>query len=185
MLANANFCAECGTKVFVKVVNYNTLQKVNNLMCYEGKPFTGSGVAYYFNGQKKHEETFNNGVGHGTWSYWYENGNKAQETRYCSNQFDGLETEWFENGQKKSEVNWSKGVLNGLWVSWYKNGQKEGEVIYNNGKKHGCETMWFENGQMYSKGNWDKAEQVGHWTVWKENGQKKWQGDCQHGELSS
>ena len=47
LLAHANFCPECGNKVFVKVVDYNKLQKINNLMCHEGKPYSGSGVAYY------------------------------------------------------------------------------------------------------------------------------------------
>lgn len=101
LLAEANFCTECGEKVYVKLVDYNRLQKINNLMCHEGKPYTGSGVAYYCNGQKKHEETFSNGLGHGLWSYWYENGRKAQEIRHVNNEFDGLEIEWYENGQKK------------------------------------------------------------------------------------
>ena len=86
-------------------------------MCHEGKPYSGSGVAFYCNGQKKHQETFNNGLGHGTWSYWHEDGKKAQEIRYLEKQFDGLETEWFENGQKKAEVRWSKGDLHGLSVT--------------------------------------------------------------------
>ncbi len=177
LLTNANFCSECGNKVFVQVVDYNKLQKINNLMCYEGKPYSGSGIAYYGNGQKKHQETFNHGLGHGTWCYWYEDGKKAQEIRYLDNQFDGIETEWFENGQKKMEVTWSAGVLHGLWISWYQNGQKEGEVVYHKGKKNECETLWYENGQVYSKGKWRNGEQEGEWTLWNANGQKKWQGN--------
>ena len=58
LLVNANFCSECGNKVFLKVVDYNSLQKINNLICYEGKPFSGTGNAYYPQGNKKNEETF-------------------------------------------------------------------------------------------------------------------------------
>ena len=93
LLPNVNFCPECGNKVLVNVVHYNKLQKINQLMCYEGKPFSGAGIAYYGNGQKKNEETFQNGQNNGIWKYWYENGQKAQEICYLNNQFDGLEKE--------------------------------------------------------------------------------------------
>jgi len=183
LLPNINFCSECGNKVLVNVVNYNKLQKINKLMCFEGKPFSGSGIAYYGNAQKKNEETFKDGMGHGRWTYWYENGQKAQEICYLNNQFDGLEQEWYENAQQKTQIAWSKGQLHGVYISWYENGQKEGEINYCESKKHGCETLWYENGQMYSKGSWEKGVQVGYWIAWKENGQKKWQGYCEAGEI--
>mgnify|MGYP002150302864 CR=1 FL=1 len=183
LLISANFCTECGNKVFVNIVDYNKLHKINNVMCYEGKPYSGSGVAYYCNGQKKHEETYHNGLEHGKWSYWYEDGTKAQEIHYVDNVIDGLDIEWFENGQKKSEVSWSKGILNGLWISWYPSGQKEGEVIYTQGKKNGCETMWYENGKKYSKGMWNKGVQNGFWIAWESCGKVKWQGNCKEGEM--
>jgi len=183
LLASANFCTECGNKVFVKIVDFNKLQRINNVICHEGKPYSGSGVSYYCNGQKKNEETFNQGLGHGTWRYWYEDGSRAQEVRYVNNVFDGLEIEWFENGQKKSEVTWSKGALHGVWVTWYPNGQKEGEVVYTQGKKNGCETMWYENGQMYSKGQWKNGVQEGFWIAWEATGKKKWQGNYNTGEM--
>ncbi len=183
LLASANFCTECGNKVYIKTLKHNELQRVNNVICHNGKPFSGVGVSYYCNGQKKHEETYSQGLAHGTWNYWYENGSKAQEVRYISNIFDGLEIEWYENGQKKSEISWSKGALHGMWVSWYSSGQKEGEVVYFQGKKDGCETMWYENGQIYSKGQWKQGMQEGFWVAWEATGKKKWQGNCIAGEM--
>ena len=53
LLANVNFCSVCGHKVSIQTVDYNKLCKINNLMCFDGKPFTGTGVSYYLERQKK------------------------------------------------------------------------------------------------------------------------------------
>ena len=70
------------------------------------KPFSGEGVSYYSNGQKKSEVTFKDG------------------------KEDGLSSSWWENGQKKSEVTFKDGKEDGFFTYWYENGQKEYEGTY-------------------------------------------------------
>ena len=59
------------------------------------KPFSGEGVSYYSNGQKKSEVTFKDGKEDGLSSSWWENGQKNVE-------------EIYKDGNKISEHIWDK-----------------------------------------------------------------------------
>ena len=71
------------------------LDEEEDLIVFEGEPFTGIGIESYENGQKKSEKRYKRGVEHG-FSY-----------------------EWYGNGKKKSEVPWENGNVNGHVYSWY------------------------------------------------------------------
>ena len=42
----------------------------------------------------------------GKWTWWYENGQKKEESTYKDGEIDGKWTHWYENGQKKEERTW-------------------------------------------------------------------------------
>ena len=73
------------------------------------KPFSGEGVSYYSNGQKKWEATYKDGERDGLSTTWYENGQKWLEGTYKDGELDGKFTEWYENGKKKEEITWKDG----------------------------------------------------------------------------
>ena len=109
------------------------------------KPFSGEGVSYYSNGQKKSEGTFKDGGYDGKWTYWYENGQIRSEETYKDGKEDGKWTRWHENGQKRSEGTYKDGERDRKWTDWYKNGQKKWEGTYKDGKWI-KRTWWDEDG---------------------------------------
>ena len=46
----------------------------------------------------------------GPWTYWYKNGQKAEEGEFRNGKHQGKWTTWHDNGQKMSEVEFSDGV---------------------------------------------------------------------------
>ena len=100
------------------------------------KPFSGEGVSYYSNGQKKSEVTFKDGELDGKWTLWYENGQKSQEEIYE----DGKEIErltWYENGQKEYEGTyiWMSSQYSGLkrFTESSKRWDQDGKITMENG----------------------------------------------------
>ena len=68
------------------------------------KPYTGKVFSLDPSGQIKEEWDFENGViWAGTWTAWYDNGNKRSEGTYLDGELDGKYTQWWKNGEKKSE----------------------------------------------------------------------------------
>ena len=63
---------------------------------------------------------------------WYRSGAKECEMPSPHGIKTGTWTWWYENGQKMSESNYKDGANNrvGLWTWWYENGQKEKEEIW-------------------------------------------------------
>ena len=62
-----------------KIVSEKDLEQDGELILYEGNPFTGVGVDYHKNGQKKSEQNFKDGTEDGSSTRWYENGEKMYE----------------------------------------------------------------------------------------------------------
>ena len=74
------------------------------------------------------------GKEHGTWIWWYENGQKEYETNYKNGKKHGKMIGWHGNGQKAWEDEYKDGKEHGKWTWWNDNGQKNYEGEYKNGK---------------------------------------------------
>ena len=68
---------------------------------------------WFRSGAKECEMPSPKGIKTGTWTWWYENGQKMSESNYKdgANNKDGLWTWWFENGQKEKEEIWKDSKL--------------------------------------------------------------------------
>ena len=115
-----------------RVVDFSKIQITNGIAyCInEDKPFTGTFIEIYENGQKKSEGNFKDGEFDGKVTSWHENGQKQSEGNFM----DGKQITWYENGQKKSETNYKDGKKEGKYIKWSDNGQIEREEYYKDGK---------------------------------------------------
>ena len=107
----------------------------------------GSFTQWYENGQKKYEGNYEDGKKDGSFTQWYENGQKSREVRFDGKE-DGLTTEWYENGKKRSEVNYKDGERDGLQTNWYENGQKSREVKFKDDNLVLIIGRWNEDGSV-------------------------------------
>ncbi len=66
--------------------------------------------------------------------YW-DNGKLKSEKPH-----NGLATWWYETGEKEQESHLKNGEKDGLTTTWYETGEKESESHYKNGKEEGLAT---------------------------------------------
>ena len=46
----------------------------------------------------------------------------------------GTFTKWYENGQRHREETYKNNEKDGVWIAWDETGQKQSETTYENGK---------------------------------------------------
>ncbi len=102
---------------------------------------------YYKNGQKKSVSTFNDeGVLHGRFTSWDQNGTKLAEVLYRLGKKENYTT-YYENGQKKETITYNdEGDRHGLTTYWDENGNKGSQAQYDRGVLHGLFTHWYADG---------------------------------------
>ena len=93
----------------------------------------------------------------------------------------GTYTSWYDNGQKEYEAVFVHGKKHGVVTRWHKNGGTWMEEHYENGKKHGATFVWDEAGRKRKEENYFDGRPHGTWTVWDASGRIKWQGRFDHG----
>ena len=118
-------------------------------------------------------------------TFWYENGEKKNQSNFKNGKVDGLVKGWYENGNKKLEKNVKDGKQDGSAVMWYENGQKMEEIMFKNDQKDGLETQWHENGQKKSEVNFKDGKHDGLGVEWHENGQKSYEANFKDGKRIS
>ena len=100
----------------------------------EDKPFTGRAVLLYEDedwdgdggrdedAQVQIEGNLKDGVPHGRWTHWFENGQKELEGEFQDGEEVGTFVGWYENGQKKAEGDFQDGEKAGTWTWWNEDG---------------------------------------------------------------
>jgi len=115
----------------------------------ENKPYTGTFIDKYENGNLGKIAEFKNGLRHG-----------KQETYDKKGQLLLLNT--YKNGQ-----------LNGPYNSYYENGNLKTEATYKNGKEDGPIRVYYENGQLWSESKYKNGVEVAPIKWYDENGNPK------------
>jgi antitoxin component YwqK of YwqJK toxin-antitoxin module len=133
------------------------------------KPFTGTEIDYFPEGQKKAEVEFLNGIVHGNYIVWYANGQKYYDSEWTNGTSQGKYIFFEMDGRKILEGTWRDGMASGKDIFWHKNGQKHFEREHCDGKPCGKWIYWYDNGQIESKCEYSDGELV--WQkCWDEEG---------------
>ena len=82
------------------------------------------------------------------------------EGHYKDGKKEGTWTSWYENGQKKYEDTYKNGKNHGISLSWYENGQKSAYKMYKEGMRHGITTYWNEKGEPTKQVLYENDEEV-------------------------
>jgi hypothetical protein len=72
------------------------------------KPFSGEGVSYYSNGQKREEGTLKDGERDRKWTGWYENGQKSGEGTFKDGSLISVKC-WDQDGDECECSEWGPG----------------------------------------------------------------------------
>ena len=82
------------------------------------------------------------GLRHGPYKEWRENGQLATDFTYRLGVKDGLQRTWFKNGTLRSEETWRDGQPAGAFRHWHGNGQLASKARYIDGKCVGVQRFW-------------------------------------------
>ena len=129
------------------VLERKNLIKRGGLFCEASayRPFTGTAVEYWPNGQKKEEAEYRDGKKHGVTTEWYESGQKKSEIEYHDGREHGKLTLWYENGQKMAEWELRYGSRHGMHIRWFENGKKNLVIKFRNDRQVSAK-QWDQDG---------------------------------------
>lgn len=169
-----------------------------------GPPEETAFKSFYPGGQLKMSGLMREGVHHGIWTYWCEDGRKKRVEEYDEGVRHGTwiwygpgEEEWarsvfvagtgrdFEfhkNGRKAWEGRFKMGRKEGRWTFWDPNGRKRIEGGYRDGREEGEFIYWRSNGIKLMKGKFKDGLMEGAWTMWFGNGVKMSEENYRAGE---
>jgi hypothetical protein len=96
-------------------------------------------------------------VNHGTFTTWYDNGQKEYEGTYVRGQLDGLARSWHRNGQQWTEEHYAAGQRAGVRYAWDEKGVLRKEEHYVDDKPDGTWTVWDEKGKIKAQQHFNRG----------------------------
>lgn len=102
---------------------------------------------------------------------YYEDGTKRSDGRvaWTSGREEGSWSYWFQNGERRESGAFRDGHRTGSWTQWYPNGQRRarGDRAWNAetgaSEREGPWTFWHENGEIRARGVYRAGKREGHW----------------------
>lgn len=136
--------------LFCLVVNHSFSQSIEEI---EGLYYTTEGELYS-----------------GTYTEFYESGNKRIEMNLLEGKRNGKITLFFTNEQIQEVRSYVSGLMDGTWITWNDKSVKIAEANYKRNKKHGKWYIWDNNGVKRYEMEYNEGKKVGTWYIWDENG---------------
>ena len=94
----------------------------------------------------------------------------------------GTYTRWYQNGEREYEATYVRGRLQGVETAWHMNGQRRTEQHFDQGLRQGVRRDWDEQGHLRREEHYLKDRPHGTWTIWKSDGRIKWQARFDRGQ---
>ncbi|HAI76701.1 MAG TPA: hypothetical protein DCM08_10680 [Microscillaceae bacterium] len=106
--------------------------------------------------------------------HYYDNGNLRAEGIVLDNGLEhGLWTRYFENGKIEIEISYKAGVKHGPFISYFESGQIESMGAYRDGKLEGPLIFLHESSQkVESMGKAANGHPFGEWDLYDEAGNR-------------
>ena len=172
----------------------------------DGKVINGTYTTFYKNGQvmekvdykdgvfKKKDRyywpskyltslTFKDGLMHGEYKRWNDNGDLMVSGTYTDGHMHGEWKSWY-NDRLSTLSNYKDGELNGQQKVWHTHtdGRLRNLEHYKNGKWHGEVKEWCDNGQISIHSNYKDGKEHGERKEWHKNGRLSYYANFKNGE---
>jgi len=106
----------------------------------------------------------------GTYTEFYDSGNKRIEMNLAEGKRNGKITLFFETEKIQEIRSYVSGLMDGTWITWNNNSVKIAEASYKRNKKHGKWYIWDDNGVKRYEMEYKEGEKIGTWYIWDEDG---------------
>ena len=153
-----------------------------------------------------HQVEFVDGQRHGRATWWYANGQTAQEATYDRYLLDGVVHGFSADGKLIYANSYEQGRKLAEHIEKFADGSLKSKAVYllpaessavpdnwdrctlatfqqhGQRQRHGSWSSWHVNGQKQGEGSYKHDLRVGHFVWWHSNGQKALEGDFEDGE---
>jgi len=126
------------------------LSLVNGVYQYKKQPFSGIVKEAYSNKKVKKQISVFNGMLHGRYKSYYEDGKPWEIRSYKNNLSTGKHYGyWAVSGHPHFEYNYFEEKMEGMQKKWYQSGKPFLFLNYADDKEDGLQQGWRENGKLY------------------------------------
>ena len=126
----------------------------------EKEPFNGHLIENYTATARKATVEVHNGKVHGVSCGWYDNGQIEVEETFVEGVSHGTRTRWHANGARKSLAQIEHGEVVGPYFEWYDNGQRAVQMTLRDGQPDGLVEAWHRSGALKSHVRFEQGKQV-------------------------
>lgn len=143
-------CRESAVPDFKIARNNPNLYIVEGRWYYGGRPFNGHIHEDQSSNLVLSDMPVKDGLPHGTFVGFYDNGQKMIENTFVHGILDGQSNRWWRNGKYRYTLFYRNNQLDGTQRAYFICGKIREEANYLNGALEGIQRVWDENGQLIS-----------------------------------
>lgn len=129
-------------------------------------------------GNKRTEGAYRDGLAHGTWRGWNDEG--KQLGTYEMNDGTGVRTEWYDSGAKREEWRYKDGKRHGRYRQWHADGQLAREGMFAGDLADGTWKQWSTEGELL--GTYGMKAGTGVQRIWNDDGSLRTEVSLEDGE---
>ena len=135
---------------------------------------------------RKEVEHYSEGKPTGSWTKRLPNKQVIERYNYLNGVRHGVFNEYHENGARATKGSYLEGQLHGAFLEFTKLGRMKRSILYDKGKKIGIARSWYSTGgRQNNLSRNEKGRLDGRWQAWHENGQIKTRREYREGLLLS
>ena len=113
---------------------------------------------YHENGIHRRIGYYKNGEMYGPWATYYETGLTKSVIEYDEDEYHGTYIEYFEDGSVNVRCKYDNGCRDGEYVQFYENGDYYRKISYENGHLHGSAIYYYPSGDIEESVQYDLGE---------------------------
>ena len=128
---------------------------------------SGLYTRYYSSGNKEEEAMYKDGQMHGKRMLYFDAPNDPVYAieHHVDGMYHGMYKSYYEDGTLDFEGRYEQNTMEGLWKKFYPNGQLQEEVTFSNNEENGPFTEYYKTGHKKAEGNYiywmDEAREHG------------------------
>lgn len=131
-----------------KIPSSRQMEKRNGVWYFQGNPYSGKFLDYYYSGKIQGEGIFQNGRVEGHRIMYFQNGIRSMERTYSNGIENGLAKEYYEDGTLKQKGEFVNGKEQGVWEMYFPNGQVKQRSSFKDGSMEGETTVFYSTGKV-------------------------------------
>lgn len=124
------------------------MERKDDVWYFQGNPYSGKFIDYYYSGRKQGEGTFQNGKVEGLRTMYHQNGHMVVERYYADGIENGLSKEYYDDGTLKQKGEFVNGKENGVWEMYFPNGQVKQRSTLKDGSMDGETIIYYSTGKI-------------------------------------